>query len=101
MARARGSVVINEMILPVVDIALRDGGLLVTVARVIGQDTPAGSTDSYTLMDDSGRVVGRGRQHIEWPEMVAGDVLQTELFIRLEGKLIRPVDRRPARGRWL
>ncbi len=88
---AKGSIVVGELILPVVDIYLDDGRIWVA-AQVTGP-VPAVSTGSYVVCDRNGEVVYRSQGdagRISWPAMCAGPTLRVTAALRAEGKQATP-----------
>ena len=84
--RAKGSIVINETILPITDIYLRHGKI-VFVGTVIGP-VPATTATSCTIHDAEGHVVTRGvdLKPIRWHDVAAGESLTVHMPVLLNGE---------------
>lgn len=83
--RPKGALLINEMIVPIIDLRLSDGGLLIT--GEINGPVKAGSASVYTLTDDSGMGVASGDCNIRWPMLSLYDTLRFELTWKFEKHL--------------
>jgi hypothetical protein len=83
---ARGSVVVDELVVPIVDMWLADG-MLVFAAEVWGP-VRAVSTGDYRLHDRDGGLVFRayGISGLTWPEVPAGSRLVVTCEVSIRGK---------------
>lgn len=80
-----GSLVVDEVIVPVVDLYL-DHGAFVTISRLHGP-LPAVDTRDYVLHDRAGRAVFRSQGHhrLAWPAMPEGGEVFITCEVRVDG----------------
>ena len=91
MAEPKGSIVVDELILPIVDIHL-DYGAIVFTAEVRGP-VRAVSTGSYVVCDRSGGALYRSQGEagrISWAELAAGPTLRIQVDLHIESKQATP-----------
>lgn len=89
--RHLGSIVVDEIIVPVVDVTL-DRGAFVITAHVMGP-VPAVDTTHYVVMDRQGSVVYRssGQLRVYWPALTLAQSVQITVDMNVVGKVARRV----------
>ncbi len=96
---AKGSIVVDELILPIVDIYLEDEKFWVT-AQVTGP-VPAMRTGLFVVCDRLGGVVWRSQgaaDRIQWSAVKDGVTLQFSVALSVEGRTSTPRPFIPHRG---
>jgi hypothetical protein len=87
----KGTIVVDEQLVPITDIYL-DGGKMVVVGTVVGP-FPAVDTHDYVIMDRSGGeyIRGIGITGLTWGPIPAGDVLTVIVPLEAVGKTAHAV----------
>lgn len=91
MTQPKGTIVVDELILPIVDIYL-DGGRIWITAEVLAP-VPAVDTGTYVVCDRSGAVVYRSQgeaSRITWPEMTGCLTLRITAALAIGDKAATP-----------
>lgn len=99
MSQHRGSLVVDELVLPIVDIRLR-GEAFVLTAHVRGPVRAVDGRSGYTVHDEGGAVVYRStgpHPGFSWPALKAGSELYVTANIDVIGKTSGPATRTPPR----
>lgn len=85
-SEAMGAIVVNEYILPITSIRLRDGAF--EIRATVQGPVPAVSSKNYTVHDDQGAVVYRsdGEHEIQWCDLNSGSQLVLFVILSVVGK---------------
>lgn len=87
MTEIKGAMVLNELIIPIVDISFIDE--LIVVTALLRGPVRAGSASSYTINGQDGKTIFGGPCQQVWPDLSEDQYLKTAIGFNIDGKMAR------------